>query len=90
MNVGQRWNRPNVRPPAWLPALEAKPPACFTPPQWRIYLTGVVQDAMTSKPLRARLDRGAAPSYCEECTPAHKAQMQAAGRCHPPEEPTCK
>ena len=81
--MGDRWNRAQVEPLAWMVVLAEERPACFRQDAWELFLTGVQAEAMGDKAMRRRLERGWMPRYCESCTPEHRAVMAAAGQCQP-------
>lgn len=81
-----RMNIPNSRGPIWLAVLLTKRPACFTERSWGLYLDGVRGDVFVDKTVRRSMERGDMPRYCEDCSPSHKKQMEAAARCFPQPE----
>lgn len=75
---------PNKQAPTWAQALQQSVPECFTADGWSRWLAGVVLQIVDRKSLRKAMERGGVPNYCRDCTASHRAQMQQAGRCHPP------
>lgn len=87
--MGHRFNRPNEAPPAWLPILLQRQPACMDARQWSICLDGYRAEAMSDRELRRSLDALVTPDYCDGCLAEYRARMRAVGRCHPPKEAQC-
>lgn len=74
----------NSNAPRWLQRMSAQTPACFSHPQWVLYLESVQDEAQEDNALRMRLNRGQIPDYCKECTDRHQRKMVRDGKCHPP------
>lgn len=69
-------------------AVLAACPDCFVPAFWQDWLeTALALNTPGNRKARARMDAGALPLPCDDCTPAFESLMRADGRCSRPYGP---
>lgn len=84
--MSRPWNSLNEHRPGWFARVGAARPRCFvTAESWDSYLEAVHQESLEDEALRAQLNRGQPPDYCEDCTVKHQLRMHRVGLCAPPE-----
>lgn len=82
--AGRQFAAANKTPPACITRMGETVPACFDAKQWGLYLHEVWRQSLNRPAELARLERGARPDFCSDCSYAYRLAMTEAGRCNPP------